>query len=450
MQKALTTATGVGGAFNREQLERILTDATYRLSPAMGLMDVRKDAEGRISSFNRILSLGDVVGGSGESTVLSGDTKTTNSQTERVNVTKKVYKRIGIVSGLLKATAGKDFDIVKQEIENTIKASVYDVEQSLFWGNATANEYEFDGWQTTTNTNRFNSSENVSFERLDQMLDAVSRRGGAQQRLVFFMSPEMRSAVSRLDLSSGGRIYRSTNEPYMTKAGWRAFSYRDAVIVETDSLRPRAGRTQNGLGTVSISRASSGGSIAAGTNHFHIAAITRDGEQLGVQAGSSSGITTTGNSSTITISFTAAPDAYQYYLFQGTSATATNQTLKRIFPANIYNGTGRITGRRNSIVLTTNPATAGSEVPTHMRTFNPLRNVSGQPEETIMLINLDRYNGQGGFDYTTDFSQMNSVLSFEMLARSDDVTPFLVKTYGCMIPAFPATSSVSRRVLASS
>ena len=56
LQKALTSATGVGGALIPENLEKEITNTIIRLSPEMALVFLKRIA-GKTHEFNRLVAL---------------------------------------------------------------------------------------------------------------------------------------------------------------------------------------------------------------------------------------------------------------------------------------------------------------------------------------------------------------------------------------------------------
>lgn len=440
IQKALTSATGSGEALIREQLERIITNTAVRLSPLIQMLDV-KYKKGKFSEFNRLTSLPSPGSAMGE----GATTPTRQSAYARVPIQKKIMRRKAGVTDFLADTAADDFDAIGQEIEHHIQSKVYDLEFYSGYGNAISNQYEHDGFEAVASTNYIDRNAVLTTKMLDDMLDATRRKQNAGHRLGWLMSPEMNSKLSQLQTNV--RINEASKDVAAIdaiNAGIRLEHYRKVPIVETGAMRPNKADTGNVIGTVSPSTSTTGGTIAADTYYFSVAPIGYDGVQL---ASAEATQITTGTTSTITLTWAAVPNALQYRIYAGTTTGLANHLLVRIISAFTYDGDGTITGSTVEITLTTPPLTPGSEVPTHMQTNVPLVEVGGVPPEMIMMIDFDRFQGIGGYDYTNPSgAEIGGLISVEPLAKVDAKRNFLLTTEGCLIPAFEATSAISRRV----
>jgi hypothetical protein len=218
--------------------------------------------------------------------------------------------------------------------------------------------------------------------------------------------------------------------------GWRLMAYRDIPIVPSMGMRPKVT-----MGTVSAaSGGTTGGAFADGTYYFRVAPVTYNGEEM---ASAEASVTLSGGGSAqkITLSFTAITGAIQYRVYYGTASGSL--TLIKIVPAFEYDGAGTIGSAVTSISVTT--ATPGADVPTALQSDVPLIATGGVPMENIILWDLDKYQGMGKFAYTNSAgSKFNGVVTVKPLAETDDDMPFLIKTYGALIPAFEATSVMYR------
>src|SRR5574343_2114991 len=82
IQKALTTATGIGEAHIPQNLEKLYTDTIIRLSPELALVTPKKIA-GKVHEFNRITERPARGGAAGENSTIA----VTNSKPVRASVT---------------------------------------------------------------------------------------------------------------------------------------------------------------------------------------------------------------------------------------------------------------------------------------------------------------------------------------------------------------------------
>lgn len=458
LRKALTSAAGSGGALIPENLEKVLTNVAVRLSPEFAILET-KPITGGVHSFNQVTALPGIGGAMGEAST----TPTKNTTYARQTVTLKVVKRKGDVTNYLQDASSDFIDATASDMESHVESHVYDLINYCLFGNAVANPYEFSGLDTLVTTNR--TSENTqggvaitSLATLDNMIDRANRRKGNNHRRVFLMSPEMASTVSRLltnvRLQQG--IAGGLGEVDI-KGGWRLQTYRNIPIIETASVTPQAA-----MGVVTPATAAVGGTIpdAAGGYFFIVAHETRDGEQGG--CAEISQVTAGGNLSTITLTWTAIADAYRYKIYVANATGAC--VLRHVLPGFTYNAQGTIVGATpnlingktvnsdangnvNSVIFTTNPLTAGAEVPTAMQTDRPLMISGGVYPEYIVLWDLDWFQGLGKLVYTNKGgNRFGGIINLEPLAKVDDSLPFLVKSYPALTPAFEATSVIHRNI----
>jgi hypothetical protein len=195
------------------------------------------------------------------------------------------------------------------------------------------------------------------------------------------------------------------------------------------------------MGTVTPSTATSGGTIADDTYFFHVAPVTIAGEQEA--CAEISQITAGGNTSTITLTFTAVADAISYKVYA--SDATTTEVLTRQVSAFTYDGSGTKGAAITSIVLTTDPTTADSSVPTSMQTDRPFVANGGIVPEPIILWDLDAFQGMGRYSFTNSGgSAFNGLITMKQLAETDDTLDFLIKTYACLVDAFEGTSVMNR------
>lgn len=440
IQKALTSASGVAEALIPQELEKVITDITIRLLPELSMVNPVYHS-GKRHEFNRLTALPRAGGAMGE----GGTTPTVSSTYERDYVEKKVIRSKGAVTYFLQDASQDFIDAAAVEMENLLTKHAYDLGTNIVWGNGVADPYSFSGLDYFISTNReVEVSAGVvptDLKFLDKMIDANLRKRGAMHRKVFLMSPEMLSKVSQL--LTNVRLNQGLIGSGMTQVdvngGWRLNAYRDIPIVMSNLMRP-----VSTMGTVSTTTTTSGGYLPDTTTYyFRVAPVTWEGEQL-ASAEVSQATGTAGSSiNKITLSWTAVDNALYYRIYQGTSTGAANTTLKHICSAFTYDSSGTPTPGVASYVV--QYATATSEVPTHMQSDVPLLATGGVPSETVMLWDLDDYQGMGKFVYTNQGgSKFNGLVTIDKLDRFDDWLSFLIKTYGALVPSFEATSYIHR------
>lgn len=460
ISKALTSASGVGGALVPQHLEAIIANAVPRISPELAMVTPQYDAQS-LHEFNRMTALGGIGGAMGE----SATTPTTQPTFYRASVQLKVIRRKGATTNFLQDASKRNIDAAAANIEAQLTSHVYDMANYCVYGNAgaTSNPYEFSGIDTFITTNRTNEVVGgvvpTSLNFLDTMLDANFEKQGMNHRKAFLMSPQMLSKCSQL--LTNVRLNQGLSGAMSQvdiPGGWRLNAYRDVPIIVSGAMRPKATMT-----TITPTSADAGGTIANNLHcFFRVAAITRDGETLAsAECDVDVGAGGAGNVHTMTLTWAANTSAYRYKIYVST-ATGT-EVLKHVIPGFTYDANGTITGSStttvagvkswtsdaNGNVITctflSTPVTAGAEVATANQADLPLVSTGGIAPEVVFLWDLDEFQGMGRLPYTNQGgSQFNGLVTIEDLARTDDFLPFLIKSYCALADSYEATSSIHR------
>lgn len=435
IQKAFSSAAGVGQATIPEHLEDIVTNTLVRLVPELAIPVLKFDNQ-KFHEFNRLISLPGPGSAMGENSV----TPTRNSSVQRASVELKVLKRKGAVTGFLADAAANYMDAQAFETETHLQSFGNDLRTYILYGNKAADQYTFDGLDTFIATYRKNTvAAGVvpgSLSILDDIIDHNMRKNGSSHRRVFEMSPEMLSVFSRLytQVRDNREAIRGTSVVEID-GGWRLQTYRDIPIVETTATRP-----VKQTGTVSIGTATTGGTVPADEYFFKVAAVTWDGEQRAAVEVSQ---VTTGTTSTITLTLTEDPDAMFYKIYA--SDAINTEVLKSVVSGYTYDSDGTKTGNTTSIVFTTDPLTADASVPVHMQLDIPLGGTALNPMEVIFFWDLDEFQGMGKLAFTNSAgSRYEGLATVKGLAETDDFKPFLIKSYPALIDSFEATSGLVR------
>jgi hypothetical protein len=456
LQKALTTATGVGGALIPENLEKEITNTIIRISPELALVESKK-ISGKTHEFNQLTALPGRGGAQGE----SATTPTRNSNTVRDTVTLKVVKRKGQVTNFLQDSSEEYIDAAAYEMENFLTSHVYDLINYVLYGNEAANKYEFSGLDyyigkndgTTSPVNRKNEARygvvpsNLKF--LDDMIDVANRKGGRSHRRAFLMSPEMLSHVSRLltNVRNNQEQIGDGLREVEIGGGWRLMAYRNIPIIESSQTR-----NINTMGTVTPSTSTTGGTVPDGTYYFKVSKITLDGESL---AAAASQVAAGGGTSTVTLTWAADANAYRYKIY--CSTTQHSEKLVKEISGDLFDASGNITGNTTTVTFSTNPATAdptvsapanlvnaisGTTVPAWMQSDIAFeQNTGNDVPEVVGLWDMDPIQGLGKLPYTnTGGANFGGLITTEELAKIDDWLNFLVKSYTALTPSFDGSS----------
>jgi len=463
IKKALSSATGVGEALIPEHLEQVITNALPRLSPVVAMMTAKFDSQ-KQHSFNRMTALPAIGGAMGESAI----TPVTNPLFARASVDLKVVRRKGATTNFLKDSSKKNIDAAAANIEACLLQHVYDLENYTMFGNATANAYEYSGWDHFISTNRSSKAIGgtvpTSLAELDDLIDNNLARQGEAHKKAFIMSPYMLSKFSqlltnvRLNQGLQGQISQVD-----VGGGWRLNAYRDIPIIVSSNCRP--GATMGAVVHTDGQDAVTPASIPDSTQRFfRVAAINRDGETIATAESND----TTGaiglNDNWLQLDWAAVTDAYKFKIYVGT--VSGTLTLKAIVPGFTYDGNGTVTGTTTSnldgsatigtytsdangnvttVRFNRDPNTALSSVTTAMQTDTPLVQTGGVSPEYLWFIDLDEFQGLGRLPYTNEGgSRFGGLVTIRDLAETDDFLPFLIKSYCAVADSFEATSTLIR------
>jgi len=460
VQKALSSATGVGEALIPQHLEQVITNALPRLSPTLAMIEPKFDNQ-KYHEFNRLVSLPDAGGAMGE----GATTPTYNPNFSRTGVFMKVVRRKGATTDFLKDSSKKNVDAAATNIEANMLAHVFDLENYLLYGNKDANQYEFDGLDKFIQSNRINMASGgvvpTSLKTLDDLIDINLDYQGSSHKKAIYMSPYMLSKFSQL-LTNVRLVQGIVGQMSAVDVpgGWRLNAYRDIPIVVSSACRPKSK-----MGTVTPILANAGGTIPdSKTYYFRVAAMTRDGEQLSCeQISQATGTEGNPNEHKIELTFSPVVGAFRYKIYVGTETGET--FLCRIVPAFVYDTNGTIlkevasnainvntvvtsnsNGQVVSVLLKTDPSIADSlAVVGKMVEDRPFVGTLDNPPEYIFFWDLDEYQGIGRLAYTNEGgSRFGGLVSFEDLAKTDDYLPFMLKTYCALADSFEKTSSIVR------
>lgn len=451
IQKALTSQAGSGEALIPQKLEKIITNTVVRLSPEMAVIQPEFDNQ-KLHEFNRLTALPRAGGFMGE----GATTPTTNGSYERASVELKILRRKGAVTNFLQDSSKKFIDASTAEMENHLQAHVYDIINGLKFGNAKANKYAFDGLDKIIKTNRINEARggvvptDLSF--LDEMIDANIRKNGAGHSKVLMMSPEMQSLVSRL--LTNVRLMQGnagTLGHVEINGGWRLATYRDIPILPVADMGGKVA-----MGTVTIDKTGVG-TVPAGDYFFEVSAITLDGESPACTEVTE---TLSGSTNSLKLEWTPVANASYYRIYCG--KTTTSEKLVAVIPAQTYDGVGTYVSEVSGVEFTTDPSvknptmklvasgtftqpTLADTVTDAMSNDLPIIATGGVYPETVMLWDLDKYQGLGKVPYTNvGGDKFGGLVTMTPLAITDDNIPFMVKSYLAMCDAFEATSFMHR------
>lgn len=327
LQEAITTAGAVSPLIPKS-IDPVLLEYQRRYSPLLAVIPTRAWNSTQYF-FNRRVSRPDSGG-----VVDGGARPIGNSTYEQANFNIKLFQAVGAVTGFAQnVTRDVVGDLRQIELDGTVTSMMYTLENSFIWGNdpATAGglypicsgmDYLVSNWSAGSGSsnyvNALDINSNFALHYLDQLIDLVESNAampiGSQFMLV--MSPRMASAVSQAFVAQ----QRFSAPTTVVGGGLNVPTYRDIPIIKSSFLSPRS----NSMGTVTTATATTGGTLAAATYYYRVAAVVARFGEIGASTEVSQ--VTTGTTSTVTLSFstpTNLPDGASPILYKVYRSTAT-------------------------------------------------------------------------------------------------------------------------------
>ena len=399
IQKALDTVAG--SALIPEQLNPVLSELAVKLNPLLAMMD-KHLIEGDTYKFNQRTAFPSTPSVTGEkATTVSGQ-----SAYNRESVDLKVLRQKGGVTGFQKSASRGFINSLKTEIVGSTEKLAYDAENSLLWLDADADQYQFSGFEPQLPlTSKFDAIGTITLSALDQMLDRVILKGGRGDKFAWVMSVTMLSKISALQTQ-----IRQELKEMEVAGGWRLSSYRRVPIIESAFCSPPS--------TMSASTATkaAGGSLADDEWFYRVAAVTSEGETIASDTDSD---TTSASDNSVTVAWSAFPDAHLYKIFRGT--VTGEETLLITIAARIYDADGNVTGTVTDYVDDGSAGAPDGQT-------KPLSLVGNVNDESIFLVDLHPDKGSQ-MPYTNENATMKQIITFEDLAKVDDKQEYLIKSY---------------------
>lgn len=327
LEEALTTA-GTVTPLIPKAIDPVLLEYQRRYAPLLAAIPT-KQWNSTQYFFNRRVTRPDSGG------VTDGGARPIgNSTYEQAVFNIRLYQAVGSVTGFAQ-TVTRDLagDLRQLELDGTVQSMLWTLENSFIWGSDPATaagqypissglDYLVSNWTAGSGSNAFVNAQDVNgnfaLKQLDEIIDIVETNAAMPigSNYMFVMSPRMASAVSQAVIPQQRFEAPTTN----LGAGLNVPTYRDVPLVKTSFLSPRS----NQQGAVTTATATTGGTLAAATYSYQVAAvIARFGE---IQACTEVQQITTGATSTVTLTVAAPanmPDGASPVLYKVYRSTST-------------------------------------------------------------------------------------------------------------------------------
>lgn len=441
LQEALTTAGSVT-PFIPKSIDPVLLEYQRRYAPLLAMIPT-KQWNSTQYFFNRRVSRPDSGG-----VVDGGARPIGNSTYEQAVFNIRLYQAVGSVTGFAQ-TVTRDLvgDLRQIELDGTVTSMMWTLENALIWGNDAATiagqypissglDYLVSNWVAGSGSNAYVNALDMAgaaltnLHALDQLIDLVETNAAMPigSNYMFVMSPRMNSAIAQF-LTNQQRFMA---QPTTSVAGLNIPTYRDIPIGKTSFLSPRS----NQQGVVTTATATTGGTLAAATYSYQVAAvIARFGE---IQASAEVSQVTTGATSTVTLTVAAPsnmPDNATPILYKVYRSTASGaETLIGVVDAFDTTGaavTSIIDTGTNLLTNSSGNTGPAAYVGTNTGAKPRSAGTGGSGTEDIYLIPRDQ-----NFlvrPYTRDMQ----IIPLAPTVTAPDTLPFAVLTDTCLAVRAP-------------
>jgi len=458
LNKALTSASDSGGAWQDHIFNPILTDAAKKKRPILEYLNIRP-ANGNPHVFRRRDSMPYMHWQGAAGTPVA-----TQSGVSGPSVNLKVCTGSGAVESFLISTIGPDnFDVALAEVMGFIEGTAMQVSASVLWGDAglsatgvetsgNGNIYMPPGLDADTGIMRINGAGAALTDALFQKLLDTTNVAGMTGKRFAIMSSMMASRLEAVTQSLGARYMVDEEGLY----GRRIKKYRDCYILESDQTRPRAV-----MGAISCAGSDGSGTLSNGTYYYYVAPVTAEGEQL--RQAAEADVTLAAGTATqkVTITITAFQfsdtnalyaDAVYYKIYRGTGTGA--EVLVATVPALSYSS-GTVSGADTTLVddgtADTRGGVTGSLPGGVSSADDELTGTVTAPEECIFLVNADPADGieiAASANKSAQAIGDNDLFGLVRLGKSALNEPFAVGSFVAPVIKRGACHGVLRRVLA--
>ncbi|HUU35703.1 MAG TPA: hypothetical protein VMW48_16670, partial [Vicinamibacterales bacterium] len=271
LAKALTPTNA--STLQHDDWSPILTETAFRDQQALMYLPIVPNRQGTPYKFNRRTAM---PGAYPEGSSAVPQTVGNNSSYDEVSVDIKIIRSYGVYDKFLGATA-RQLDVSKSEVLGAAKSVGEELCGEVFWGDTTANAYEFDGFDAHTAVNRVDFAQaKATCDLMDQMKSLSMQQGTRGSLRMYFMSDFLRDAVSQHCIRTYKHDMPVQQIAYPRGAGGLTLDQWQGIpILPVSFTRPLASS-----GAITVTGQAYGGTIADGVYYVTAAAVTRYGEQL--------------------------------------------------------------------------------------------------------------------------------------------------------------------------
>ncbi len=448
------TAAGQGANLQDRLPPVVVTEAALHIMPILQMLNIGR-ATGQPHRFRQRKRFPSAYPqGSGSTAVNSGSTY------ENTDINLKIVRSWGGVENFVEETT--KMDTVALEVYGAVQATAYELAGECFWGDATANEYQFSGFDAGhgagVQIQRIDGDQaTLTKVLIDELIDTCQVAGARDEQKALFMSTAMQSHLGRVEAGSngGGLQYLPKAEgPWPgVQIGWIPRTYRDIRIYPCEFTRPKAAAA-----SIAVEELEGEGELEAGTYCYKVAPVTRFGEQ---GASAEACVYVYGSESAVQITVTMFEHADSQYAFGDalywkiyrSSTQGSDWRLVKVVNALTYSDAGTPTAAATTLVDDGTHEVRGGNTDTadEGAEDQPLTwTVADGIDECIFYIDLDADDGVALAATMNETAEGllddRELFAWRRLADVNDQMNFMVRTYAALAIKQGAPHGVLRRV----
>jgi hypothetical protein len=352
------------------------------------------------------------------------------------DVNLKIVRSWGGVSSFYQKLTERWLNALEENVTASVLGFANTVEFLLYYGNKTADTYQFNGVEAeilghstakleyANGGNVYDVNAAFTLTHLDNMIDRMKAyRGGNSDKHIIIMSRSMKSRISALQT----RVTR-LSPPIEYEGGFVMEGYNGVGFYVSDIVTPKTTTTSPAV----TATASAGGSLPDLQRWYAISSVTIEGEQL-VGAADDATTATTNNSTTLT--WTADTTARLYKVYRGTTSTVADMQLLTVIPALTYDSNGNKTGNLTTWIDNGSLSTTAS--------VHPLQ--TGM--EILMGLNVDRSErGNRILGAVSPLGDpVDTFISYVPLATVDGSFKYMLESFMAAKIPYPTANIMVRR-----
>ncbi|TGK36226.1 hypothetical protein [Leptospira andrefontaineae] len=396
-----------------------------------------------------------------------------SSPFDRGEVYIKAKKSRVKVWNLAKKSSEDYIDMVSATWAAEARAFSMDFALGILWDNpilGNPSDKAFGGWENSLDvniqTNRVSAFTNgvptkpTNINVFKNAYVRSMRNGGEANKRVWLMTPEMAGylsdfALDKVRITQDVNAANNSGLPFSTHVGlWPQTLLGIPIRVTTLLGGGYSNPSIDTMGSIILSQAATGGSLANATYYFKVTKIMRKLDVTGNFTGQSMAsapanivVNGGGSAQKVTIQFAQDKNAIWYRVYACTTGVAADYRLVGVYAARTYNADGDPTGYVTSIDVKTITSDS-SGIPSQgvygkMKDDLPPVADAGVNSESVLLWDLDDLQGMGGFKYLDESPSLETgFTTVKQIQEQGDYVEAMLYSYGTPTMRFEQSSVI--------